>query len=569
MTLARTFLFVAIISICTQAQAQKYQFAQPLKIQLGISGTFGELRSNHFHSGIDIRTQGRTGQPVYASEKGYIMRIKVSATGYGKAIYINHPNGLTTVYAHLEQFNDTIEQYVANYQHKKELFEVDLYLKPGQITVAKNQCIGYSGNSGSSGGPHLHYEVRITDSQKLLQPINFFPSWGKFDKIEPSIDELYLYQIDSALYLRDSLTKTKLNVVKTDNGYVVADTIYAYGSIGFGVAAHDRINQYCTRCGANGYAIEVNNDKKFAVLLDCFSFTESKHINSLVDFGHLFDTKKRIVRLWKEPNNTLSQIKVFGENSKGIIHTQKDSIYNVLVSIIDSWGNKTSISGVVVGLENEIHPPLPPIQNAYYIHYNKSQTIEDEFIRLQFSANSFYHNVLVNYSSKFDSITGIPTIYILPNRTPLRKNFELGIKSELTKSKKASKMYIGQITDGAIAYKKTAINKGRFTTQTSTFGSYTIHCDTISPKISAKNFNPKKALKSQKWLEFTLTDSTGISKYKGYIDGKWEVFEWDLKTETLKYKLDSRKQTGTTHQVRIVATDMLKNETEYRTSFIW
>ena len=351
----KSFLFVPAIAISfllvkNRAFAQAYQLADPLKIQVGFSGSFGELRSNHFHSGVDLRTQGKTGFPIYAAERGYVARIKVSATGYGRAIYINHPNGLTTVYAHLERFNDTIAQYVKGFQYKNKRFEVDLYLKPNQIKMDKEQVIGYSGNSGSSGGPHLHFEIRRTYDQELLQPINFFTQWKKFDSTPPLIDNVYIYQIDSALYLRDSLKRTKLTIKKDVNAPTIADTIYAYGNIGFGITAHDLINRYSTRCGISECTMMVNNRLIYSLDLNSFSFTETKNINSLIDYGYYIDSNKRICRLWVEPNNRLKPINTYN-SSNGSIHTTKDSIYHVTLSVIDAWENRRSISAIVKGIE--------------------------------------------------------------------------------------------------------------------------------------------------------------------------------------------------------------------------
>lgn len=551
------------------AMAQPYQFASPLKIQLGFSGTLGELRSSHFHSGIDIHTQRKTGIAIHASERGYVWRIKVSSTGYGKSIFINHPNGLTTVYAHMERYNDTIDGYVKRHQHLKKSFEVDLFLKPGQIPITKDQVIGYSGNTGNSSGPHLHYEVRETSNHILLQPILFFPSWSDFDKIPPAIEAVYIYQIDSVLYLRDSLQKTKLRLTKHGNRYSINDTIFASGSIGIGAITHDYINQYSTRCDAYEYSMSVNGKVKYLLNFDGLSFSESKHIKSVIDYGHNIDSLKRIVRFWVEPNNTLSLIKT-QDKDRGIITIKKDSTYSISLVFKDSWQNISTVDMVVVGIDvaTQQHQ-LPQMGNSTLIRYNESKQLRCENTTIDFAENTFYHNVLVNCSYLIDSTTQIPRIEIQPKRTPTRSSFKLRIMNPLAQSSLAGKAYIGLITPKGTAFMQTSTDGGSFVASCNEFGTYTIAIDTIPPTIVTHNFRPNGKVTTQTWLEFKITDSTGVQSYTGYIDGKWEIFEWDAKSSTLKYKLPPASNTGAWRKIQVEATDLLNNTAKYETKVYW
>ena len=161
------FLFFISVSMAQNSYPQDY-FQSPLEIPLILSGTFAELRSNHFHSGLDIKTQQQSGLKVMAAASGFVSRIKVSHFGYGKALYITHPNGYTTVYAHLQNFNPEIDAYIKHRQYKNESYEIELFPKAGELLVNNGDIVAYSGNTGGSGGPHLHFEIR----NKQEHPMN-------------------------------------------------------------------------------------------------------------------------------------------------------------------------------------------------------------------------------------------------------------------------------------------------------------------------------------------------------------------------------------------------------------
>lgn len=567
------FVCTVVIGLCAlstsnRTMAQSYQMRQPLEAQMGFSGTFGELRANHFHSGVDLRTRSRTGFAVHAAERGYIARIKIDARGFGKAIYVNHPNGLTTVYAHLEQFAEQAQNFAEKYQYKTKKYEVDLYLKKGQIAVSKGQIIGYSGNSGSSAGPHLHFEVRETQTQEALQPINFFRNWAKIDTIKPIVDKMCIYLIDSTLYLRDSLTRINFNLKTNGDGLYHTDTIRAGGKIGIGVAVHDLLNRASTRCGISSCSLQINGKPRYCLNLNNFAFNQSKHINSLIDFGHYADSNLRIYRLWREPNNTLNAISTF-DTEWGTFTAERDTVYNLTINLFDAWGNLSTVNATIVGAETEIRPPLPPMGNTAIIDRDKETTINGKGFSLKFPTKSLYHNVLVDYSSKIDSSTKMPVITIGPHRTAMRRNFKLNIKVPQSIDNKVDKMFIAKVNKNDISYQHTKYANGELSASCSNLGTYTIATDTIPPTIAEKNFKPKNKIKKQQWLEFKLTDSNGIKTYKGFIDENWEIFEWDPKSNTLKMKLLPKFNTQKWHKIRIVATDNLNNKTDFKSRFFW
>jgi len=222
------FLMLLLVGASSLAQSNipKDYFGKPLDIPLILSGSFGELRSNHFHSGLDIKTQQRTGLPVYAPADGYVSRIKVGHYGYGKALYIKHPNGYSTVYAHLERYAGKIQDYVKKQQYRKESYEIELFPKADLLPVYKGDLIGYSGNTGSSGGPHLHFEIRDASSRPM-NPMLF--GLDVPDTRRPLLNSVMVYPVGDSAHVDQRRSRKRLKLTPLGNGSYKAETIKAYG----------------------------------------------------------------------------------------------------------------------------------------------------------------------------------------------------------------------------------------------------------------------------------------------------------------------------------------------------
>ncbi|HPI70508.1 MAG TPA: M23 family metallopeptidase, partial [Tenuifilaceae bacterium] len=281
-----------------------YDLFPPISGPLYLSGSFGEIRTNSFHGGIDIRTGGKIGAKVFASESGYISRIRVGGTGFGKAIYIQHPQGITTVYAHLNHFSQRIDEFVKEYQYRQKSFEVDIYLKPNDIKVKRGEQIAISGNSGSSGGPHLHYEVRQTDEQIPVNPA--FSNLPITDTIAPVVNAAWIYPLDSTSIIDTKSKKKELLVQAKGSGYIVKDTIKAIGPVGMGIKAYDFLSGGSLRCGVYSISMAVNGNSVYHFNANRFSFNEVRYANSHIDFEERQLTGKRIHRLFLDPNNRFS-----------------------------------------------------------------------------------------------------------------------------------------------------------------------------------------------------------------------------------------------------------------------
>ncbi|HOG20722.1 MAG TPA: M23 family metallopeptidase, partial [Salinivirgaceae bacterium] len=294
-------MFFKILAIChlllliivNNIKSQPY-FSNPLDIHQTLSGSFGELRSSNFHSGIDIKTNGITGHKVYAVADGFVSRINISPFGYGKAIYIDHPNGYTSVYAHLDSFVLQISDYVEKEQYERESFAVNLFLEPDVMPVKKGDIIGFSGNSGTSMGPHLHFEIRNTRTQKSLDPLNF--NFDVVDNIPPKFHNLYIYPFGENSHVNGETQRIRKHIVRKGNTFQLAnnDTIKALNRIGFAAHVNDKVNNSNNICDIVNLIVEVNDVKTFELNISEISFSEVRYVQSHIDY-ELYRKHKRFV----------------------------------------------------------------------------------------------------------------------------------------------------------------------------------------------------------------------------------------------------------------------------------
>ncbi|MCD4698124.1 MAG: M23 family metallopeptidase, partial [Bacteroidales bacterium] len=254
-------------------------FISPLDIPIKLSGTFGELRSNHFHSGIDIKTGEKTGLNIYTIADGFISRIKIQSGGYGKALYVTHPNGYVSVYGHLNKYNDNINEFVIKEQYRRQSFEIDLYLKEGQISVSQGEIIAYSGNSGRSGGPHLHFEIRDEKSQKPINPLLF--GYEVTDRVKPLINLLKVYPMSNIDQINGKNTSAIYYPIANKGNYKLkySDTIKITGSAYFGLNCFDPFNRGLNKNGVYSIKMFVDSSLVYAHKLETFSFDETRYIN--------------------------------------------------------------------------------------------------------------------------------------------------------------------------------------------------------------------------------------------------------------------------------------------------
>ena len=539
----------------------KDYFSKPLEIPILLSGTFGELRSNHFHAGLDIKTKGRVGFPVKASAEGYIGRIKVQHFGYGKALYVYHPNGYQTVYAHLNEFNDEIEAFVKKQQYKKESYEIELFPGENELKVTQEDIIAFSGNSGSSGGPHLHFEIRDHKSR----PMN--PFLFGFEDVQdtkaPRIVRLHAYPLSKDAHVNNKNQRQQIRLVQQDDGDYISETIEAFGKIGFGIDAYDQFDLSYNKNGIYAVETKLNGNLIFETTFNKFSFYESRYINRMIDFEYLKVNKRKIQKLFIEPNNPLSVYENVVDD--GILNLNKDSInHKVDIEIRDFKNNVRKITIPIKTKFSESIESLDTIkETTYFAKANEASAFEEGKVDIYIPKGALYDDTYLDIdfeglSVDFDHYT-----------RPLHKSVTIGFDVSEFNDEDKSQLYIARVFPwGTKYYVSTYKQRERFTTKVNQFGKYELHSDTVPPTIKPKNFTDKKWMSNYRYLELEIDDEdTGIDSYRATVNGKFILMEYDYKTKTLTHDFNDGVVSDTKNKLKVVVTDKVGNTAIFEAEF--
>ena len=557
---AYTFLFFLVVSFCNaQTPYPQDYFTSPLDITLVLSGTFAELRSNHFHSGLDIKTQGKEGFKTYAAAAGYVSRIKISRSGYGKALYITHPNGYTSVYAHLQKFAPTIEAYVKKQQYIKETFEIELFPKAEDLKVSTKEFIAYTGNTGGSGGPHLHFEIR-DKQERPLNPMLF--GFDIKDTTKPMVYELFGYPLSDGSHINGETSRVKIRIIKLPNGHYKTEQITAFGEIGFGIISTDRQDFASNKNGLNHIKTSFNGSKKLEVDFKRFSFNETKHLNRYIDYGYFFETKKRIQKLFIEKNNPLQLFKNYENNGIVCLQDATNSIYKIVVS--DYKGNQSELTIPIKGLKKELPEDKPFPQNLQQIIASEETILEKDHVSVQIYKDSFYENVAINFEVTND------TLKLHKPIIPLQKSMNINFDISQYKGSDKDKLFIGSVSryGNKIYYTPTKKRGNTLTARTKYLGNYTLGIDDENPKIEAINFKNGSWMTNYRYLKVKILDEiSGIKNYRATINDQWILMEYDTKTQTLTHDFNDEMITETKNNLKIIVTDNVGNSSTFETTF--
>ncbi|MFD2824744.1 M23 family metallopeptidase [Lacinutrix iliipiscaria] len=555
-----TVFLLLFSSLCTaQSIYPTDYFRPPLDITLVAAGTFGELRSNHFHSGIDIKTQQREGLKVYAAASGYVSRIKVSHFGYGKALYITHPNGYTTVYGHLQKFSPKIEAYVKAQQYEKESFEIELFPNLEDLTIEKSEIIAFSGNTGGSGGPHLHYEIR-DNQERPLNPMLF--GLDIADTTRPIISEVYAYAISEDAHVNKSKMKQKLRLIDNKNGTYTVENIEAYGKIGFAIESIDRQDLASNKNGVYNIQARYNGNLCFELAYKRFSFDETRHLNRLIDYDHYKTNKERLQKLFVEKGNPLSMYKNIVNDGYIVVEDSTSSIYKVRIN--DFKDNDTWLHINIKGVKTNDVQPQEDLSTPYYIYANQDHHLNDGRINVDFTRNTFYDDFFIDFKVSSD------TLFLHKDIIPAKRYFDISYDISDYKSEDVNKLYIARLVgwNDYPLYSKTTRKENVLTTSTRILGKYALASDTIAPIIQPINFSKGKWLSKYKFLKIKIDDdASGISNYRAAINGKWILMEYDYKTKTLTYNFDDGIITETKNNLKLIVTDNVGNNSTFEIMF--
>jgi hypothetical protein len=552
-------------------QVDRTLFISPLRIPLSLSANFGELRVDHFHSGIDIKTQGVTGKEVVAAADGYIYRIGVSPTGFGNALYLRHASGYSTVYGHLQKFSPEIDAYVKSQQYERKSFTVTLFPSKEKFRVKQGDIIAFSGNSGGSGGPHLHFEVRKADSEAPLNPLLF--NFGPADNIKPVIERLFIYPAISTTTINNLHDIKKISVAGSNGNYYIpsGNEISISGPVGFGIKAYDQLNDNSNKCGIYSIELRIDSLLKFSYIMDEFSFNESRYINSHIDYETYMRENSFIERAFVLPNDKLSVYK--NVINRGIFNFTDGKAHHIEITIKDVNNNISALSFDVKSMVPSNGGNEKPLREGIIMPFNRNNLFRAQNITLSVPSGALYDTLFFMYKCDKGTPQMLSDVHYVHNKyTPLQRPCSLSIKPTSVPAGKESKMLIVQMTDD---FKKIGINSsysdGFVTGDILSFGMFFAGIDTVPPAIYANQLQTGADLSGKSELRIRITDDlSGIKSYEPIVDGKWALFEYDQKNDLLKYRFDpDRIIKGTNHSLTLKVTDNKENQSIYSCEFKW
>ena len=573
------YSLLLVIAVCLidtalgQCSIRQDYFRSPVNIGLYLSGNFGELRSNHFHSGIDIKTQGVTGHRVYASAEGYISRIKIEAAGYGNTLYLTHPAGYTTVYAHLDRFRQDIAEYVREVQYREEKHALNIYPEKEKWKVEKGELIAFSGTSGYSFGPHLHFEIRNAANQAPMNVLLF--GFNIEDDAPPRVFSVYMYPFGKHSHINNTGQKQRFDVHADSGQYGLTnrDQVLVNGNIGFGIEAFDYLNGAHNRCGIYSIRMLVDKQLKYHWEMKQFKFSESRYINSYIDFEEKSRNNKLVQKAFIDPNNRLDLYEFVEDD--GLCDFSVDREYQVRFILEDAYANRSELCfSVRGGQKPTIALSNTEKENVQEFSWNMPNEFTRDDLVLKIPEGALYDNLNFTYEkTEGNAGTFSPVHHIHNTHTPLHLACELAIRPDSLPEQLRDKALLGYMNgeESEIEAAGGEWKDGMVSTRIRTFGKYTVLVDTIAPEIRPLNLNGSGDMSAKNSIRFRITDElSGIKSYEAYIDNNWVLIEYDLKNNLAFYRFDPKRLSRREmHEIELYIIDNKDNIAYYYTEFYW
>ncbi len=610
-------VFILVIAHSSLGQNEDNYYLFPIRPgeQNYLAGTMGELRSSHFHAGLDIKTGGQTGWPVYAAADGYVSRIRISNGGYGHALYLNHPNGTTTVYAHLSKYGEDIANYVLQEQYNQQTFTIQLFPKKEQFQVKKGDIIAYSGNTGSSTGPHLHFEIR-NKNQHILDPLKYRFSEIK-DQITPQVKRIAFVTLDGNARINGMYGRYEFDVLKTGNSYKPRVPIALSGKIGIEIYAYDLLNGVYNRNGIPETTLVIGQDTIFREVKNALNFSLQKTILVHMDYARYKKGGPKFNKLFLDEGNNNS---IYPVRSSGY-YFDEDTVQHITIYLKDSYEN-LSVMEATVNNRRVINKPDASITNyaifRNHLHLKHFNSTGSEPITVYHGGHEriitpYRESSKVNYGL-YDLRTGIPdsvringnteetdiyallpsghamtffnhdfelslhqrtlfdTLYLRFNKSydtlnkqelfefplqtiPFRRRFSLTLKPANTYPDSSARVYAKY--GKRLSYIGGQWEEGMISFNTSSFGTFTIAEDTIPPTITPKKTNKQPS------LYFKITDDlSGIKEYRATLNGEFLLMSYEYK-ENLIWATPRNENISLTGELVLEVSDNTGNKTVY------
>ncbi|MEM8906693.1 MAG: M23 family metallopeptidase [Bacteroidota bacterium] len=541
-------------------------FRSPVDTEIRLSGTFGELRPNHLHAGIDIKAwNGKTGQSIYSVADGYISRIKVQTGGYGNVLYINHPNGYTSVYAHLQNFPEEVAAYVKRAQYRKQSFAIELFPKADRFPLKKGDIIGQMGLSGRSFGPHLHFEIRDTKTEKPINPLLF--GFQARDQIPPKLHGVKVYYLNEK---QETYQSQQHQLIKKKGGYRIKGDTLLIGAwrAGFALKAYDHMNKTPNWNGIYALSMFQDDVPVYEFAMETFAFSESRYINAHLDYAEQVAKKSYFNRCYALPGNKLSIYQTVQE--KGVIKLHRNKASKITMIAKDVAGNESELTFWV--RRDEVKAPKNVVYN-YQLPYQEENIIETDDLYLYFPKGTLYENLYLRYQRSKEQSNNVYSAvhHVHDFQTPVHRYFDLAIRPGTIPDSLKDKAFVAYCDPkNRIQSCGGQWNEGRLEAKVRDLGDYYIMLDTKAPKIKPVRF--RSNMNGYSKMTFKITDDIKTARnveqlyYEATIDGQWVLLEFDAKNDLLTHRFDEQTGPGT-HEFRLIVSDHRGNETVFERTF--
>lgn len=524
----------------------------PVRHKISLAGTFGELRPDHFHTGLDIKSaQGTAGDSVYAVDDGFIHRIVVSSTGFGYGLYISHPHGFTSVYGHLHGFRQDLADYAYQHQIKIKSWAINAYPGPDKFKVKRGDFIGYLGNSGSSQGPHLHFEMRRSSDSRLFNPSQFGIPYE--DNIKPYIKYLAVYRRG---YSRPVHTQPVF-------GDLAEDTLQLTpGDYALGLEIFDQMNGSANRNGIQSVELSFNDRSIYSLNISELSFSDNRYTNALLDYRLLRTEDRYVYRLFNLTGNKFQGSQAPGQGY--FLLPDDGQVHQAKVTVKDAQGNTRRLQ---VNIQANTHVKAPALQPAGRLirPEERFQYVTDYF-QLDIPPNALYETVLWSLLTHQEHDPGIySTVYQLMDcNIPVAEKFTIRIKPHVFPAELKDKLFIARCDDeGEMSYQGGEWHDGFLKTRCKEFGTFMLMADTVPPTITLARFPLKWS--GQPQVAILITDNVDGSPltYSGYLGSTWIPLAYDAKNDFLSFDHKISFPPGE-HEFRLVVEDGRKNKAEFK-----
>ena len=575
----RTLLLTLCAGASLYVQAQtspipKYYFRNPVALPMDLSANFGELRPDHWHMGLDIRTNAKENQPVFASAEGYIASIGVRPQSFGRFIIINHPNGLSTLYAHLNDFFPELEEYVTAQQYKKESWAIELKFANDQFPVSKGQFIAFSGNTGGSQGPHLHFEIFDTKTEKRLNPLLLgFPME---DNMPPSFVKLAMYDRSKSIYQQ---TPKIFAVKNTDSGYIIPKIPViktGLNKISFAIQAYDKMQKSGSEEGIYSARLFFDGQPQTEFKLDSIDYDETVYINSHTDYRYKKNGGSWLQHVSKLPGDHSNIYKELYGN--GVVQLTDTSLHQVSIEIKDAYNNIAELNFIVQYDDSLAVAALQSYSSPLFVP-NQAAEIKKTDFEAMLSADAVYDSCYQLYSrSNASAGYAVSALHGLGDPSvPLHSDIAVRIKPDKAIPPPwQNKLFI--IRDQGRRTIRKAVRDGEWLTANfGDFGTFQVYADLLPPQLNELGKGDTVNLSPATRIVFTPTDNFGIKSFRaelyscpkdssGFVcpadsllSHQWLRFTND-KSRNWVYKFDERCPYGV-HHLKVRVEDLAGNIT--------